>query len=157
MSAVFTDRGIAAFRITASDESSAPAEKEINWQARWIMAFLVAGVVIRLARYLLRFPLWGDEAMLSMNLLDRDYAGLMQPLNFHQVAPLLFLWIELAAVKLLGFNEWSLRLFPLLCSIAFSRVGPLASSRESVSPGGGDFCGDLFGPALCLGDEALRR
>ena len=72
----------------------------------------------RLIRYLLRFPLWGDEAMLAMNFLDRDYAGLMRPLDFHQVAPLLFLWIELTAVKLLGFHEWSLRLFPLLCSIA---------------------------------------
>ena len=86
--------------------------------ARWIMVFLAVGVAARLIRYLLRFPLWGDEAMLAMNFLDRDYAGLMQPLNFHQVAPLLFLWIELTAVKLLGFHEWSLRLFPLLCSFA---------------------------------------
>ena len=89
-----------------------------DWHARWIMLFLAVGVAIRLIRYLLRFPLWGDEAMLAMNFLDRDYAGLMQPLHFHQVAPLLFLWIELAAIKLLGFHEWSVRLFPLLCSLA---------------------------------------
>ena len=82
------------------------------------MLILAVGIASRLIRYLLRFPLWGDESMLVMNFLDRDYAGLMQPLNFHQVAPLLFLWIELTAVKLLGFNEWSLRLFPLLCSLA---------------------------------------
>ena len=82
------------------------------------MVILAVGIASRLIRYLLRFPLWGDESMLVMNFLDRDYAGLMQPLNFHQVAPLLFLWIELTAVKLLGFNEWSLRLFPLLCSLA---------------------------------------
>ena len=89
-----------------------------DWHAHWILAFLAIGVAARLIRYLLRFPLWGDEAMLAMNFLDRDYAGLMQPLDFHQVGPLLFLWIELTAVKLLGFHEWSLRLFPLLCSIA---------------------------------------
>ena len=82
------------------------------------MIFLAVGIATRLIRYLLRFPLWGDEAMLAMNFLDRDYAGLIRPLDFHQVAPLLFLWIELTAVKLLGFHEWSLRLFPLLCSIA---------------------------------------
>ena len=82
------------------------------------MIFLAVAVAIRLIRYLLRFPLWGDEAMLAMNFLDRDYAGLMRPLAFHQVAPLLFLWIELTAVKLLGFNEWALRLFPLLCGLA---------------------------------------
>jgi len=86
--------------------------------ARCLTLFLVVGVAIRVIRYLLRFPLWGDEAMLAVNFLDRDYASLMQPLNFHQVSPLLFLWIELTAVKLLGFREWSLRLFPLLCSVS---------------------------------------
>src|SRR5262249_31108039 len=34
-----------------------------------------------------------------------------------QVAPLGFLWIELTMVRLLGFAEWSLRLFPLCCGI----------------------------------------
>ena len=34
-----------------------------------------------------------------------------------QVAPIGFLWIELAAVRLFGFSEWSLRLFPLLSGI----------------------------------------
>ena len=82
------------------------------------MAFVCLGVAVRLIRYLLRFPLWGDEALLAVNFLNRDFAGLMRPLDCHQVAPLLFLWTELTAVKLLGFNEWSLRLFPILCSIA---------------------------------------
>ena len=52
-----------------------------------------------------------------MNFLDRDYAGLMRPLDCHQVAPLLFLWTELTAIRLLGFHEWSLRLVPMLCSV----------------------------------------
>ena len=34
---------------------------------------MLVGVVLRLTRYLLRFPLWEDEAMLSANLLDRGY------------------------------------------------------------------------------------
>ena len=89
-----------------------------DWPARWIMALLAIGVAARLVRYLLRFPLWGDEAMLASNFLDRGYGDLLHPLDFHQVAPPLFLWVELTAVRLLGFQEWSLRLFPLLCSIA---------------------------------------
>ena len=118
MSATFTkDRAIISFRTATSGGPLAP-RYGVDWHARWIMVFLAVGIAARLIRYLLRFPLWGDEAMLAMNFLDRDYAGLMQPLDFHQVAPLLFLWIELTAVKLLGFHEWSLRLFPLLCSIA---------------------------------------
>ncbi len=118
MSAIFTeDRG--GIRLTtAATARPAPRRGSAAWHARWIMVFLAVGVAARLIRYLLRFPLWGDEAMLAMNFLDRDYAGLMQPLDFHQVAPLLFLWTEQTAIKLLGFHEWSLRLFPLLCSIA---------------------------------------
>lgn len=79
--------------------------------------FVAAGIVLRMARYLLCFPLWGDEAMLAVNFLDRGYGELLQPLDHLQVAPPLFLWIELTAVKLLGFSEYSLRLFPTLCSV----------------------------------------
>ena len=75
------------------------------------------GLVLRLTRYLLRFPLWEDEAGLSANLLDRGYGGLLQPLHYLQVAPPLFLWGQLTLVKLLGFNEYSLRLLPFLCGV----------------------------------------
>ncbi len=85
---------------------------------RWLLALLVVGLVLRLTRYLLRFPLWEDEAMLSANLLDRGYGELLQPLHYCQVAPTLFLWGQLAVVKLLGFNEYALRLIPFLCGLA---------------------------------------
>jgi hypothetical protein len=91
------------------------------WQRRltWITwGFVALGIWLRVARYLLRFPLWGDECMLGANFLDRDWLGLMQPLDGRQVAPLGFLWLELATVKLLGFSEWSLRLWPTLFSVA---------------------------------------
>ena len=73
--------------------------------------------VLRLTRYLLRFPLWEDEAMLSANLIDRGYRDLLQPLHYCQVVPTLFLWGQLTIVKLLGFNEYSLRLIPFLCGL----------------------------------------
>jgi hypothetical protein len=71
----------------------------------------------RCVRYFLRFPLWEDESFLCANLLDRDFQGLTQPLNYHQVAPVLFLWIQLAVVKVLGFSELSLRLVPFLAGL----------------------------------------
>ena len=55
-------------------------------QRRWLLALTLLGVALRLTRYLLRFPLWEDEAMLSANLIDRGYAGLLQPLHYCQVA-----------------------------------------------------------------------
>ncbi len=86
-------------------------------QRRWLLALMIIGVVLRLTRYLLRFPLWEDEAMLSANLLDRGYGGLLQPLHYCQVAPTLFLWGQLTLVKILGFNEYALRLIPFLCGL----------------------------------------
>jgi hypothetical protein len=81
----------------------------------WMLVGL--GVGLRLMRYLLAFPLWGDECMVATNFLTRGYADLLRPLDHCQVAPPLFLVLELTAVKLLGFSEWSLRLVPLLSGI----------------------------------------
>ena len=93
-----------------------PAEP--RWVARWTWTFLLLGVAARLIRYALRFPLWEDEAFLSANLVNRGYLDLAGPLDYFQACPLGFLWVQLTAVKLLGFNEYSLRLVPLLCGVA---------------------------------------
>ncbi len=80
--------------------------------------FVGLGVLVRLVRYLVVYPIWHDEAFLAVNFLDRGYLDLLRPLDYSQVSPILFLWIELTAVRLLGFSEWSLRLFPALCGLA---------------------------------------
>ena len=85
-------------------------------KATW--AFVTLGVAIRLVRMMVVHPLWGDECFVAANLLTRDYLGLLQPLDYQQVAPILFLWTELTIVKLGGISEWSLRLLPTFCSIA---------------------------------------
>ncbi len=82
-----------------------------------VRAFVVLGLVARCVRYFLRFPLWEDESFLCVNLIDRDFRGLMQPLDYHQVAPVFFLWMQLGVVKLLGFSELSLRLVPFLAAL----------------------------------------
>ena len=123
------------FRDSGDDDFGADPTTP-NWQARWIFALLALGVTIRLARYLLRFPLWGDEALLAANLLDRDFAGLLRPLDSLQVAPYSFLAIEHTATLLLGYSEWTLRLFPLVCSLAslflFHRLARLVFRGEAV-------------------------
>lgn len=90
-------------------------DRRLKW-ATW--AFVVLGVLLRIARYAMDYPLWWDEAFVAVNFIRRDYLDLLRPLDYGQVCPILFLWAELALVKLLGFSEWSLRLFPLVCAIA---------------------------------------
>ncbi|MGA2031561.1 MAG: glycosyltransferase family 39 protein [Thermoguttaceae bacterium] len=84
---------------------------------RILWALVALGIVVRLIRFLLRFPLWPDEAFLAHSYLDRGYLALLEPLDFRQVGPLLYLWIQLTFIKLLGFSEFSLRLYVLLCGI----------------------------------------
>ena len=85
-------------------------------RATW--AFVGLGLLVRLVRYLVVYPIWHDEAFLAVNFLDRGYLDLLRPLDYSQVAPILFLWIELTSVRLFGFSEWSLRFFPAVCGLA---------------------------------------
>jgi hypothetical protein len=90
------------------------SESSLHWAA-W--AFVSLGVAIRLIRLLLNHPLWGDECFIAANLVVRGFLGLIRPLDYQQVAPVLFLWSELAVVRLVGLSEWSLRLLPTACAI----------------------------------------
>jgi hypothetical protein len=85
-------------------------------QRRWIGWMIVVGIASRLFRLLLVFPLWSDEAFLSSSLLDRGYLDMFRPLDYHQVCPAGFLWIQLTVVRLLGFSEVTLRLTLFLAS-----------------------------------------
>ncbi len=95
---------------------------EPGWDDRrigtWLRIFLALGIAMRLVRFGLEYPLWNDESFLAANLLDRDFMGLMKPLDYQQVCPLFFLWLEKAVSMVLGFNERLLRLIPTLASIA---------------------------------------
>ena len=124
------------------------------WVERATWGFLLLGVLLRVARYATCQPLWGDEAYLSASFIDRGFWELLKPLDYHQVAPPLFLWAELAFVRLLGFNEWSLRLFPLLCGVAglwlFHAFSGQVTSRGAAAAGSGDFGGVVLPDPVCF-------
>jgi hypothetical protein len=101
--------------VTSASGGSVLSDRRLR-QATW--AFVGLGVLLRLARYLMDYPLWWDEAFVAVNFLRRGYRDLVRPLDYGQVCPILFLWVELTVVKLLGFSEWTLRLFPLACGVA---------------------------------------
>jgi hypothetical protein len=110
----------------ASSETK-PVGTGPDW-VRWaFLAVVVVGLAWRAIRYFEQFPIWGDEAMLLLNILERDYTGLTQHLRFAQVAPLLFLWLEKTAILAFGTSEWSVHLFPFLAGL----VGLLIFWRAS--------------------------
>lgn len=85
---------------------------------RAIAILLGLGVALRLRAYLANRSLWLDESFLALNIIDRQFAELRQPLEYVQAAPFGFLYAERLVVELLGASEYALRLLPLLCGIA---------------------------------------
>lgn len=96
---------------------SSPSPLTTHTALRWWWAFLGLGFFLRATRYLIRFPLWGDEYLLAENFLPPHWGILAGPLKNGQVAPLGFLAGEIFCVRWLGFHEWTLRLSALLCSL----------------------------------------
>ncbi len=82
----------------------------------WLL--ILTGVVLRLRQYLADRSFWSDEASLALNIVNRTFAGLTQPLDYEQGAPILFLFIEKAAITVLGSKDYILRLFPLIAGVA---------------------------------------
>jgi hypothetical protein len=115
-----------------TDEAVDPAVPGVLLR-RLTLVLLIVGLVWRGTRYLLRFPIWGDEAMLCLNFLERDYLGLTRGLYHCQVAPLLFLWSELTVLRLLGTSMLAMRLLPFLAGsgalLLFWRL-----ARQTLSP-----------------------
>src|ERR1700685_2927195 len=84
---------------------------------RWLGWFVLLGLLARIIRYAVCFPLWDDESFLCANFISRGFLDLLKPLDYHQVAPLVFLWIEAAATRIFGYSELALRLFPFVCGL----------------------------------------
>jgi len=85
----------------------------------WIgLALVLAGFILRLRQYLVNRSLWVDEAMLSVNIVNRSFTGLTHWLDYDQQAPIGFLWLQKILVLALGDNEIVLRLIPFLAGCA---------------------------------------
>jgi hypothetical protein len=84
---------------------------------RFLWLIIGFGILVRLVQYLSNRSLWADEAVLALNLVNRSYLELGQPLDYDQAAPFGFLLIEKFAIQLFGDREYALRLFPLLAGI----------------------------------------
>jgi hypothetical protein len=84
---------------------------------RLALALVAIGLLWRFSRYLLRFPIWGDEAMLLTNYFTKGYLDLFGSIDSSQIAPLLFHVSELAAFRWLGASELAVRLPAFLACV----------------------------------------
>ncbi len=82
-----------------------------------ILAIIAIGLLIRIIQYLVNRSIWLDEAMLALNIMEKNVFQLFGPLDRDQAAPYLFLLVEKILSILFGSSEFVLRFFPLLSSI----------------------------------------
>ena len=82
------------------------------------ITLLFVGAILRLRQYFSGRSLWADEAMLALNIVNRNFAELFKPLEYDQGAPLGFLLVEKLFNALFGRTELVLRFFPLLAGLA---------------------------------------
>ena len=81
----------------------------------WIIILL--GAVLRISPYLSNRSFWNDEAMISLNIINRSFQQLFNALDYNQGAPIGFLIVEKLLIKVFGESEYVFRLFPLICGI----------------------------------------
>ena len=94
---------------------------------------LLLGVTLRLRPYFANRSLWLDEAGLALNIIDRDFAGLLGPLAHKQAAPPGFLWAQRLMIQLFGTSEYALRAVPVVAAlVALFVFWRLASGLLSV-------------------------
>jgi hypothetical protein len=82
------------------------------------LGLVVLGAACRVVRYLRAPALWCDEVFITLPFVGAGRLDLTRPTEFCQIAPVLFLWLEHTAYRLLGASEWALRLLPLLAGLA---------------------------------------
>lgn len=82
-----------------------------------IFVLIILGIAFRIAQFASDRSLWLDEAMLALNIANRSFIGLTQPLDYNQGAPIGFLLMQKLAILAIGNYDWVLRLIPLVAGI----------------------------------------
>lgn len=84
----------------------------------FLYAVLLFSCAIRCFLYFQNRPLWHDECLLALNVLNRNFFEIFLPLDNNQSAPCLFMFINKISTFVFGESELALRLLPFLFSLA---------------------------------------
>lgn len=98
----------------------------------WAVGGLILlGWLLRIAQYLHNRALWLDEAALAVNIVERNFGQLLEPMIYHQNSPYAFLFSVKAATMLVGTSEFGLRLIPIIMALVSVPLFFLFASRVS--------------------------
>jgi len=141
--------------VSGADNTAWPGRAcDHRWIAlstRLTLLAVVAGTAVRLEQFMTRRSLWLDEALVALNIVHRDAAGLLKPLDGDQAAPVGWLWAERGAAVAFGQNEYALRLVPLAAGIAALVLVALLARRLA-----GAWAGAVAAGLVATAPGALR-
>jgi hypothetical protein len=86
--------------------------------SRFHYLLISIGIVIRLRQYLFNRNLWVDEAMIALNVIQKNFHELLRPLDYVQVSPIGFLYLQKVTTLLLGSSEYAFRFWPFVFGVA---------------------------------------
>lgn len=104
-----------------------PANAKTRNTLLW--AAVGAGSVLRLVQYLYNRSFWQDEVALALNIIQRDFSQLAEPLANDQAAPYLVLVLFKTAHLLFGVSDYAFRFVPFAFSVAGLALFALAAKR----------------------------
>ncbi|MCP4404707.1 MAG: YfhO family protein [bacterium] len=137
----------AVFQQNLSQTVARSASRSNSLKLLW--GLLAVGLIVHTAQYLFNRSLYVDEISLALNILQRSFRELLQPLDYHQAAPIGFLWVERLMLSLFGEHEYALRFFPFASAILsiflFARIAQSYLRRSAA----------LFAVALFVMSEPL--
>ena len=107
----------------------------LSWDKVAAALLILLGAILRLRQYFTGRSLWVDEAMLALNIVERNWTGMFQPLDYDQGAPIGFLLVEKLLNLMLGKHELALRLFALLVGLISLGLFYLLGKRMMSGPG----------------------
>ncbi len=82
-----------------------------------VISVLLIGAFLRVRQYVVDRSLWLDEAFLSLNIVNRSFSELLSPLDWSQVAPIGFLYLQKLLIISVGNNEMTLRAIPIISGL----------------------------------------
>jgi hypothetical protein len=78
------------------------------------LIIVLIGLALSIIQLFFNRSLWNDEASLALNIIHKSHLELLKPLDYLQVAPILFLQFEKVLATLIPNSEIGLRLFPFI-------------------------------------------
>ncbi len=84
----------------------------------WLFLILLAAIILHVVHFTFRTSMWFDELTCALNVRDHSFFQLAtQSLDYNQVAPVGFLWLEKISSVAFGINDHAFRFFPLVLSL----------------------------------------